>query len=501
MDQHPNADSYVVVEPNLSDVDGWDHYHDREFVTAVEQGSIHREPPIIRDTMNDDPIPIADGGYPTSAGIMPVDAAHLDSWLKEQTEAAGFEIHYTESSCERTTLCRTISMIRKTMSRAVEPTVRCLPAAPGEDSFGVGLTDIEEVHVVSPPMDVYLPETDDPVERAGALADLAADNPYAVDISQVLVLLDQTDDAPQANALEALRELASTRPKACTPALPILRSILEGDCRTPKPALAVLECLAEVDAADVAPMADVIASYLTEAEADVRRQAAICITTLTEADPADTVETVPALTKLLEDRTASHHAAHSLSLLAEADPEAVTPAPVLADALTDDTLTDGARLGATAALGRVANRDPTVAVGLVDDVAALLEVENPKLRNNAAGLLWEVSRLHADHVEPYVERVAELLSVDDDLTRVNASAILARVAEDRPGVAREYIEHLRRLLTDSHHLARENACWALGHLEDSASREALQAASFEDDHESVRKRAQWAVARIDGPSA
>lgn len=183
--------------------------------------------------------------------------------------------------------------------------------------------------------------------------------------------------------------------------------------------------------------------------------------------------------------------------MAEADPAAVEPAaPVLANTLADESLDAGTRLGATAALGRVANRNPTVAVDLVDDVAALLESDNPKLRNNATGLLWEISRLHANHVEGHVDRIAGLLSAEDNLTRVNASAVLARVAEDRPELAQSYADQLRELLTDDHHLARKNACWALGHLAGEASRATLERVAIEDDRESVRKRAQCAVREI-----
>jgi len=57
-DLHPDADSYVVVDDlDLSDVDGWEHYHAWEFVPAVERGEIHPDLPWVRD-------PVTDGGLP-----------------------------------------------------------------------------------------------------------------------------------------------------------------------------------------------------------------------------------------------------------------------------------------------------------------------------------------------------------------------------------------------------------------------------------------------------
>ncbi|WP_254821917.1 HEAT repeat domain-containing protein [Haloglomus halophilum] len=492
-DLHPEADGYIVVDDlDLSDAAGWNHYHAWDFVPAAERGEIHPELPFVRE-------PTTDGGYPTSAGIIPADAEHLDTWLKEQTGTPAYEIEYTDDGEERVDLCRDISVIRKTMSRAVEPVFRCQPAAPDEESFTVGITDIQQVSAVKPPTEAFLPATDDPAERAATLADLAADNPFSVEVSQVLALLDREDDTPQEAALAALRQVAAVRPRDCTPALPILRSLLAEGCTAPVDALAVLESIGGTDAADIAPLVEVITPYLTDDDDDVRRQAAGCMTKIATADPTDAVGAVSALATLLEDRVATHHAAHTLSVVAEADPTAVKPAvPALADAVTDESLDTGTRLSATAALGRVANHDPTIALDLVNEVAALLGADDPKLRNNATGLLWEISRLHADRVEPHLDTVAELLSADDNLTRVNASAVLARAAEDLPETARGHVAEVRPLLNDEHHLVRRNACWALGYLADEEALDVLRTVTVEDEDEEVRERAQWAVSRIEG---
>ena len=45
-DLHPGADDYIVIDDiDLSDVDGWDHYHAWEFVPAIKQGDIDPELP------------------------------------------------------------------------------------------------------------------------------------------------------------------------------------------------------------------------------------------------------------------------------------------------------------------------------------------------------------------------------------------------------------------------------------------------------------------------
>lgn len=499
-DLHPNADGYVAVDDiDLSDVEGWDHYHAWEFVPAVKRGDVHPDLPFVDETTTTDGDPMPDGGSPAAAGTVPVDADHLGSWLDDQRDAPGFGIEHTVDGTNRTGLRRDVSATRRTLSRAVDPTFRCLPSAPGADPFDVEIAAIEMVHVADPPMAAYLPATDGPAERAAALADLAADSPFAVDVSRVLAPLERDSDTARAAALGALRRVATTRPAACTPALPTIGSLLEEDRVAPAPAPSVVRSVGGVAPADIAPLAEVVTTYLSVADPRTRRQAAGCITELTEAD---TVDTVPGLTALLDDRAAAHHAAHDLALIAEADPEAAKVAtPVLADTLADEALNDGTRLNATVAFGRVATQYPTVATGLVDEVATLLETGHPELRSSATGLLCEIARLHADRVTAHVGTIAELLSADDDLTRENASTVLARIAKDRPDAVTEYVEQVRPLLADEQCQARANVCKALGHPGDAASLSALRAASTEDDHETVRKRARWAVSQIEGPPA
>jgi hypothetical protein len=53
-DLHPNANDYIVVDDlDLSDVDGWTHYHAWEFVPAVEREDIRVELPPSDDSLTD----------------------------------------------------------------------------------------------------------------------------------------------------------------------------------------------------------------------------------------------------------------------------------------------------------------------------------------------------------------------------------------------------------------------------------------------------------------
>ena len=50
-DLHPGANDYIVVDDlDLSDVDGWNHYHAWDFVPAVERGDIHPNLPWVRES-------------------------------------------------------------------------------------------------------------------------------------------------------------------------------------------------------------------------------------------------------------------------------------------------------------------------------------------------------------------------------------------------------------------------------------------------------------------
>ena len=496
-DLHPDADGYVVIDDiDLSDVDGWEHYHAWEFVLAVERGAIDPELPWVRE-------PVPDGGYPTSAGIIPVDASDLSSFLDDHGDGPAFELTYTDGGDESTDLLWNVSqdVVRREQPSAA-PAVRCTPLAPGSNQFTVDIDAIKRLSIVDPPPEAFVARAETPTEEATAFRRLAEAKPESIRVSRVLSLLDREDPSTlqQRDALRALRSVATVRPKECTPAIPILRSLLgQDDLVSPHDALATLRAIGDSNPADIAPAMGDIRPYLDSYRIATRREAAACLAAIATKYPTDIVNAVPELVSIIEDEADGQQAAvYALERIAREIPKAVTPAAEpLGDVIVDESLSDEARLSATAALGRVVDESPSLALDIIDDVAGLLNADNYKLRNNAIALTFDVAALHTDVVEPYVDDIATLLTVDDTYTRTNASGTLARVAEDFPDSVEHVTPTLIDLLTDDDPRVRENACWTVGHLRAADAHTPLRERVTEDSNEAVRTRATWALSRIE----
>ncbi|PSQ16242.1 hypothetical protein BRD00_11140 [Halobacteriales archaeon QS_8_69_26] len=294
-DLHPDADAYVVVDDlDLSDVEGWDHYHPWDFVPAVERGEIDPDLPWVRD-------PVADGGIPTTAGIIPSDPSSLVSFLGEYPDGPGYELTYVEDDDQRTELCWDVSPIQRSLDRpAAAPTIRCVPMDLDREAFTLRMDAVDRLSVVEPPRDLHTAGAETPAEEAEGLRRLASNRPEAVRVSAVLSLLDRTDPAPREDALEALAEIAAARPGDCTPAIPILRSLLEeGDLAEAGPVLRTLRAIAEERPGDIAPLVDLVVPYLTGGEGPERVAATWWVMEVAEDDPDDVVEAIPALADVL----------------------------------------------------------------------------------------------------------------------------------------------------------------------------------------------------------
>lgn len=496
-DLHSDAAEYVVVDDiDLSDVDGWDHYHAWEFVPAVEQGDIDPTLPWARE-------PITDGGLPTSAGVMPVDASDLSSFLDEYGDAPGFKLTYMDEGDESTAVLWNVSQDAVRLEQpSAAPGLLCTPLEPGGDRFIVDIDAIEMLSIVDPPPKAFTARIDTPTEKATALRRLADAKPEAVRVSSILSLLDREDSGTlqQRDALRALRSVATLRPDECRPAVPILRSLLgQQDLAAPHDALATLSAIGDSNPADIAPATDDIIPCLDSNRVPARREAAACLAAIARESPSDAVDAVPGLVTIIEDGTDGQQSAvYTLERIAREFPEAVIPtAHALGDVSLDESLSDETRLSATAALGRAVNESPSLAIDIIDDVTHLYEADNYKLRNNAIALTFEVAAIHTDIVEPYVDDIAALLTVDDTYTRTNASGALARVAEDFPDSFEHVTPTLIKLLTDDGPRVRENACWALGYLRAVEAQTPLEELVQGDTNEGVRTRASWALSRIE----
>ncbi|MCU4744351.1 HEAT repeat domain-containing protein [Halobacteria archaeon AArc-xg1-1] len=450
---------------------------------------------------------IPDGGFPSIAGISPVNANHLRAFLHEYADAPGFEITYEdEDEGEGETVSRLLfelAIIEPTVEiEGRTPAVRCKPVAPAPapETVTVPLDAIEFLSVVEPPEPVYTATAETATEEALVLRRLADANPDTVRVSSLIALLDREDTGPQREALRALHLLAGVRPADCTPALPVLRSLLQRTAfSNARPALAVLYHVGTEEPANIAPMVDEIAPYSTNSDWLTREKALECIAAVADHDPADVRDIAPTLATLIETETRGRrHAIYILLRLARASPERTKPfAKTLGRAITDGSLSNAARLNATVALGQIVGDDPSVGVPLLGDIVELFEVDDIELRNNAVALVNEIATVHTDVVEQYRPELHELMTIEDDYTRINASATLARIAGDFPDTVTESTPVFVQLLEDDHPRVRENACWGLGSFRATDAENALRACSRRDDDPDVRTRAEWALSRLE----
>jgi hypothetical protein len=434
--------------------------------------------------------------------MVPSDASHLSSFLNEHGDASVFQLTYSEAGDDVTALLWYLSVESTHTDESLNsPSVLCTPLDPGTDRFTVAVDAVERLSVVDPPVEAFTADADTPTAEATARRRAAEAKPDAVSVSPILSLLDREESSTlvEREALRALRAVAAVRAAECTPAVPILRSLLrQSDIASPHDALAVLHLIGEHDPADIAPTVGEIIPYLDSERVPARCEAAGCIAAIASEYPSDAVDAVPGLATVLDNDSEGHDAAvAALGHIASEHPEAVTPVTSqLRDVVRDDAASDASRMHGTAALGRVIDAFPGLAVEVLGDVARLYEVENHKLRNNAVALTFEAAAIHTDVVEPYVDDVAALLTDDDAIIRTNASGTLARVAEDFPESIGHLTPTLVELLTDDDSRVRENACWALGYLRATDALDPLKQRVTEEEVQDVQTRAAWAVSQI-----
>ncbi len=496
-DLHPDADRYIVIDDlDLSGVAEWEHYHAWEFVPAVERGDIDVSIP---DHDTEDLV--CDGGLPTKAGLIPTSASHLASFLEEWADAPGYELTYADGGEERTLLCWDISEAGRSFERpAAQPAVECEPLAPGEETVTVNADNIEMLHVVRPPPKLYLDCADTATERAIGLRRLATVDADAVTVSAILTVIETGDDDATHAGVAALRQVARDRPEECTPAVPILRSLLDD-----KSGIGILNVvgtlrhIAEESPSDVAPLIEDLEPYLNHKRPSVRAEATRTVAAVGDADPADSVACVQALASVIEDRApGTLHALHALACVSRDHPDAIEPVTeTLRSYLTGDDIPDNAALNAISALGRFVGKNQGEGVEVVDAVAAHLDAENTKLRANAAGFVSDVSLVHTMAVRDHLVDLLPLLDDEDPYCRINASAAVSRLAEDFPDDVAPHIDRFVARLDDDNEIVRENACWGLGYLGPRAADTADDLERcLNDDEPDVRQRAQWALDEV-----
>jgi len=441
-----------------------------------------------------------DGGMPTKAGIMPADPMDLASFLDEYAGAPGYDLEYTDGDTERSVLCHSIAIGDEPR---VDSTLQCTPIDPAAAKFSVEFENIQLLSVVEPPPEAFISDFDSLAEKATALRRLSNVHPGAIDVSSLLGILDRADGPPSRDedALKALRRVAAARPEDCTPAIPILQTLLTLDETPGEPdVLFTLARIGTTDAEAIAPVSDDIRPCLNAEPTPARMAAARCMAIIAEENPEDVVEAISELAWIIENDAEAEcrkQAVYALSRVTREFPEAAkSHAETFKAVVLDDGAVDAVRLNATAALGRIVSEDPTVGIDMVDELVGLFDADNRKLRNNAIGLIADVATVHTDVVEPYVDDIAPLLETDDTFTRINASGALSRVAEDFPAAVDPLTPALIELLNDTDPQARQNACWGLGYLNAEDATASLEECASQDDDQDVRSRASWALSQI-----
>jgi hypothetical protein len=160
----PDADNYIVVDDlDLSDVDGWNHYHAWDFVEAVRGGEIELELPPSES-------PRADGGYKSEEAVRDV----LDSgWL--------FEATWREDGDERTYLVTHREPHRPSMKPLKGPPVFYFDSLAGDDTHKIRFAELVDVTPVSFEQ-VPSPLTGPAIST---VLDVVKDDPSAVSLAEV----------------------------------------------------------------------------------------------------------------------------------------------------------------------------------------------------------------------------------------------------------------------------------------------------------------------------
>jgi hypothetical protein len=490
-DLHPGENQFIVVDDiDLSDVNGWEHYFAWDFVEAVRNGDI--DPGLPWCDLR------ADGGLPTTAGIMPPDVDSLRSFLEEYDDADAFEIKYTDEDGTHNRILADITVLERTVRRpAAANAVECVGLPPGSATFALRVDKIQMVNVVDPPDELFEVKGQTPEEQVAEISEIAELAPARVPTPALINVLKNGDEDIRGEALNVLEDLTETRPREWTSVLPVLKELLQ-DTGHKTDVMNCIASIAEEKPGDVAPIAGVVTAQLDSEDDERVAAAARCLGEITDHDPADIIAAVPALESVVARRKPGfEYALFALNRVADVAPRKVRPAAdTLAKTVADDSLDTGPRLNATAALGYVTKEFPDAGADIVKEVAGLLDVEDQMLRANAAGLLSDIAEVHAAELVPFVDELELLLDSSDDYALINTTAALSRVAELHPEAVTHLVEKYISLLDHDHRLVRLNSCWALGHLQAAEASSKLDAIRTSDADEQVRTRAAWAVSEI-----
>jgi len=439
-----------------------------------------------------------------TATVVPRDPEDLIEFLDTSVRDPLYELAYHDGQREGYVLARSPRVVAASLRRpaaAVTVAYRAYPG--GTDEATIPFADLISVHRVElAPDRVEHGDPTDPAEMGRGLPRRVRRDCETVSIPAMLAVLESppADPLDRQQIVRATKLLAENRPTDCRPAIPLLTDLLRAET-VPQPcdALGAVAALADHDPLDVAPVIDRVTPYLTADVPAAAQAATRCVAEVAAADPQSVLDTVPTLADTVATAAPGDRwAAWALSKIARDHPGRVREVlPALRTVVADRDRDPDIVLHAVTALGRVFHETPGEGLPVVDTLAALVEADHHKLRNNAIAALGEVAAIHGDVVADHVEVIAPHVEAADEYGRINATWVLARVAEDRPTAVRPYVPALRRALDDETAAVRTNACLALAAAGDIVARSLIDTLARTDPDPDVRRTAARAAHRLE----
>lgn len=435
-------------------------------------------------------------GRPT---VEPASPGDLERFVSVTPDGVVFDVHLTivDSSREYVSEIERVDGVRPSGA----PCYR-LQHADENGETQVGVEFIDRIVAFDSPLHRDEYAATDRTDLAAELEELASGIPRLVDPDHVTDLLGTDETA--AVATRAFVHLVAADAGRCESTVPALLGALQRGVGDPNAAVTALREIASETPNALVPVADRLGSLASSDDESLQTAVLEGLAAVAGTDPIAVLGTIPSLDPILADETDDRcsQAAYIVGKVARAEPDAVRPlVPRLTALLDREDVDDETLMNATIALGQVAGNVPGVVTDAVPGAISLLDAPNPKVRNNAAGMLADLAGLDVEAVVPYVDAVISLVEDDDEFVRTNATAILARIAAADRSAVRPHTDQLVDALEDDQRLVRTNACWALGHLRATEGRRRLRQLRESDPDESVRERAAWALTRMSGGRA
>lgn len=286
-------------------------------------------------------------------------------------------------------------------------------------------------------------------ERAMRLYRRASNDPTAVDVEEIVSLLDTTDEAGRQRALAALAKVAKVRSDAVCEHLEVIQdALITGPAKTSEWASLVLQILARHRPEEVLPLAADLRGLLHDLTADVDERD---LFSGTDEIPHNSLSAIPEVIKtlaLLNEREPGTlgPAADDLKRLLRVRDVDVQMAAAMGFVYLSKTRPQEALL-ATAELDKCL--EPTTAVA-DPEINAWLgregDADPVQVRAAAANALNFIAKEHPGEVRDSVERLAACVDADDVDVKARGTSALCHIAGEYPGAVSPFVANLDRAL-------------------------------------------------------